>query len=199
VRLTALVEMRSSHRLALLGLFLLTAPYACPGGPRELDRYPPASESPYVLPYEAGTARWCVQGNNGRVSHNGGGEFAYDFAMPSGTRITAAREGVVVAVRDDSDRIASGDSRDNNYVRIRHADETVGSYLHLQQGGALVEVGQRVRQGEAIARAGWTGRAALPHVHVHVRRDGTQIPISFRDVPGDGIPRTFGRYRAGGR
>jgi len=190
--------LRLSHKLALVGLLLLTGPYACPGGPRGLDRYPQPEGSPYVLPYEASAAHLCVQGNNGRASHHDGGEFAYDFSMRTGTLITAAREGVVVAVRDDSDRIASGDSRDNNFVRVRHADGTVASYLHLRQGGALVEVGQRVAQREGIARSGWTGRAALPHVHFHVRDGQGQIPISFQDVAGDGVPRTLQLYRAGG-
>jgi murein DD-endopeptidase MepM/ murein hydrolase activator NlpD len=180
---------------ALLALSLV----GCPYGPRELDRYPASETSPYLLPYATGTRSLCVQGNNGVVSHNGGGEFAYDFLMPTGTSIHAAREGVVIAVRDDSDRIASGDAKDNNYVRVRHSDGTVGSYLHLEEGGALVKVGQTVRQGEVLARSGWTGRAALPHLHFHVRSRGRQIPITFRDVKGDrGVPRTLKRYRAGG-
>lgn len=185
--------------LSGLGVLLAVSLVGCPYGPRGLDRYPAFETSPYLLPYAKGTSSLCVQGNNGVVSHNGNGEFAYDFFMPTGTPVHAARAGVVIAVRDDSDRIATGDAKDNNYVRVRHADGSEGSYLHLVHKGALVKVGQKVAQGEVLARSGWTGRAALPHLHFHVRVGGKQVPISFRDVSSDrGVPRTLKSYTAGG-
>ncbi len=190
---------RRAAVLGGLGALIVLSLVGCPYGPRGLDRYPASETSPYLLPYAKGTRSLCVQGNNGMVSHNGGGEFAYDFFMPTGTSIHAARAGVVIAVRDDSDRVATGDAKDNNYVRVRHDDGSVGSYLHLVHQGALVKVGQKVAQGEVLARSGWTGRAALPHLHFHVRAQGRQVPITFRDVKGDrGVPRTLKRYKAGG-
>jgi len=184
---------------ALVALLVAGGLAGCPYGPRGLERYPPREQSPYLLPFQPGYRTLCVQGNNGMVSHNGDGEYAYDFLCAVGTPVAAARAGVVSAVREDSDRVASGDAADNNYVRVRHADGTEASYLHLVKDGALVEVGQAVEQGQAIARAGWTGRAALPHVHFHVRQGGRQIPVTFRDVPQQqGVPRTCFVYTAGG-
>jgi len=177
-----------------LGLPLLVV--ACPAGPRNLELYPDPARSPYRLPWKEGVSHVCIQGNNGSVSHHGPGEFAYDFLMPSGTEVLAARAGTVAGVKEDSDSV--GSAALNNYVRIRHADGTVASYLHLQQDGALVTVGQEVEQGEVIARSGWTGRAALPHLHFHVRRGEREIPVTFREVAsGMGVPRTFGVYSAG--
>lgn len=185
-------------RLLLAAGLSLALVAGCPGGPRDLERYPRPADSPYLLPWPKGHACLCVQGNNGQASHHDASEFSYDFLMPSGSPVLAARAGVVSAVKDDETRI--GSTRWNNYVRVRHEDGSEASYLHLQRGGALVKVGQAVGQGELIARSGWTGYAALPHLHFHVRQGGQQIPISFRDVPDDrGVPRTFGVYRAGGR
>ncbi len=190
------VTPRLRRRALLLSLAVLPLVAGCPFGPRDLDRYPAPGTSPYVLPWAEGMSHLCVQGNNGLASHHGSSAFSYDFLMPSGTAVLAARAGVVVAVKEDSDRVGRGEW--NNYVRIRHEDGSVASYLHLQQDGALVEVGQRVAQRELIARSGWTGYAALPHLHFHVRDGGRQVPVSFRDVPGDrGVPRSWGVYTAG--
>ena len=182
--------------LALLILAALPLIAGCPYGPRDLASYPPAERSPYVLPFLPGKARLCVQGNNGSISHNGSSEFSYDFYMPEGTPVTAARAGVVISVREDSNRLGRGF---NNVVRVEHEDGDVSSYVHLMPQGALVEVGQVVERGEVIARSGWTGYAALPHLHFHVSRGGRQVPIRFRDVAEDeGVPRTGFFYRAQG-
>ena len=37
----------------------------------------------------------CIQGNHGAVTHQGELCYAYDWAMPSGTAVLAARKGVV--------------------------------------------------------------------------------------------------------
>ena len=56
----------------------------------------------YALPYEEGTKHRLVQGYFGPFSHKE--RAALDFKMKRGTRITAAREGVVVRVKEDGDR-----------------------------------------------------------------------------------------------
>ncbi len=186
---------RTRRRALLLALAALPLIAGCPFGPRDLERYPAPSSSPYVLPWPVGVAHLCVQGNNGLASHHGFSEFSYDFLMPSGSPVLAARAGVVIAIKEDSNQVGRGGH--NNYVRVRHDDGTVGAYLHLQQDGALVEVGQRVEQRQLIARSGWTGYAALPHLHFHVSERGRQVPISFKDVAGDrGVPRSWGVYTA---
>ncbi|HVG41526.1 MAG TPA: M23 family metallopeptidase, partial [Chitinophagaceae bacterium] len=52
-----------------------------------------------------------------------------------------------------------------NYVIIRHNDGTQAYYGHLQFNGALVQVGDTITQGQAIAKSGSTGYSAFPHLH----------------------------------
>jgi murein DD-endopeptidase MepM/ murein hydrolase activator NlpD len=142
--------------------------------------------------------RLCVQGNRGIVSHRDDEEFAYDFAMPVGSEVRAARGGRVIRVEVSHD--GNGTDLPNNLIGVDHGDGTVGWYLHLMKGGALVKVGDQVRQGQAIARSGNVGRCMLPHLHFHVRPagGGPTMPISFRDVEADrGVPRMFHMYTSG--
>jgi hypothetical protein len=165
-------------------------------GPRDLALYPPARQSPYRLPWPAGARHLCPQGNRAVVSHRGFEEFAYDFAMPIGSDVCAARGGIVVKVEVTHD--GNGADLPNNMIVIRHEDGTWGFYLHLQQGGSYVEVGDKVEQGQRIGASGNVGLSLLPHLHFHVMdQNGTTLPITFADVEGDGIPRMFLCYTSG--
>jgi hypothetical protein len=141
----------------------------------------------YELPFAPGRKFKVTQGYNGKFSHTGANQYAIDWQMPEGTLVRAARGGVVVRVKDDSDRGGSSMDYDryNNYVLIRHEDGTLGHYCHLQKGGCLVKVGQNVATGEVIAHSGNTGFSSGPHLHfcVFMTRDGRErvsLPIRFR-------------------
>jgi murein DD-endopeptidase MepM/ murein hydrolase activator NlpD len=69
-----------------------------------------------------------------------------------------------------------------NYVRILHADGTMGLYAHLEEGGVLVQVGQHVRAGQEIGLSGNTGFTTGPHLHfaVQVNRGMRLESIPFR-------------------
>src|SRR4051812_45374875 len=54
----------------------------------------------YALPYEKGKSHILAQGYLSTLSHKG--EIALDFKMKKGTKVCAARDGVVVAIKDDS-------------------------------------------------------------------------------------------------
>jgi hypothetical protein len=166
-------------------------------GPRDLSRYPPPTTSPYRLPWTPGVTRLCVQGNRAVVSHRGWDELAYDFAMPVGSEVRAARAGVVVRVVVEHD--GHGLHSPNNFISVDHGDGTFGWYFHLQQGASLVVPGQRVRQGQRLAASGNVGLSMLPHVHFHVTdAAGDMLPVTFADVGADGgIPRMFKRYTSG--
>lgn len=102
--------------------------------------------------------------------HAGSDVNALDWAMPEGTPVLAARDGEVIASRGDSDS-GCGTGRcagAANYVYIRHDDGTVGQYLHLQHGGALVSAGDIVRAGDQIGLSGNTGFPTGPHLHFQV-------------------------------
>jgi len=124
----------------------------------------------YRLPFEKGRAYRVCQGYNGRLSHHGPNQYAVDFAMPEGTTVCAAREGVVVDLRETSNTGGPEvkHKRDSNYVSIVHADGTIGEYHHLQSDGVLVEIGQQVAAGQPIALSGNTGYSTFPHLHFGV-------------------------------
>lgn len=139
----------------------------------------------YALPYARGTSHTVVQGYNGDYSHQG--TFALDFDLPRGTPVTAARDGVVVAVEERYDDGKPNEAYRSkaNYVKVLHQDGTVAQYVHLERGGALVEVGQPVRQGQVLGTSGNSGYSAGPHLHFEVLRldrniNHKSIPVRFR-------------------
>ena len=166
-------------------------------GPHDLDRYPSAVSSPYRLPWNGGVTRLCIQGNRAIVSHRNWEEFAYDFAMPVGSDVCAARGGTVIKVEVEHD--GNGLHAENNYIEVDHGDGTIGCYLHLRRGGSYVKPGQRVQRGEAIGASGNVGMSRLPHLHFNVIDDEHRlVPVTFADVESDsGIPRMFKRYVSG--
>jgi murein DD-endopeptidase MepM/ murein hydrolase activator NlpD len=158
----------------------------------------------YALPYAPGKAYKISQGFRGKYSHFGCDEFAIDWKMPIGTPIHAARGGVVVGAKDDSN-VGGPDKKydwDANYILIRHDDGTLGHYVHLQYGGNKVKVGQRVRTGDFIGFSGNTGHSTGPHLHFAVfkARDGKNretIPVKFRTSDANAIVVREGKsYRA---
>ncbi|HPG10710.1 MAG TPA: M23 family metallopeptidase [Chitinophagaceae bacterium] len=142
----------------------------------------------YSLPFEKGKKYRLVQGYFGPFSHKE--RAALDFAMKRGTKVCAARNGVVVRVKEDGDR--GGMNRKyrpyGNNIVIEHADGTRAGYWHLQFNGALVNVGDTVQQGQVIGLSGKTGYAAMPHLHLLVwRYDNNrweQIATRFRTQKG---------------
>jgi murein DD-endopeptidase MepM/ murein hydrolase activator NlpD len=123
----------------------------------------------YSLPYEKGKSFLLVQAYQSKfLSHRG--EIALDFKMKKGTKICAARSGIVVAVREDS-KVGGINPKylsEGNHVIIKHDDGTYANYWHLKYNGALVNVGDTVKQGDVIGLAGKTGYALFPHLHFEV-------------------------------
>lgn len=154
------------------------------GDPRLLP-----TQSRYPLPWLGGPFR-LTQGPNGTYSHfTPRGRHAVDVAMPIGTPIIAARDGVVVSLENRQSGRAGNPS--GNFVRILHDDGTMGVYLHLQQGSVRVREGQRVTRGQPIARSGNTGNSTGPHLHFVIQRNVgmalESIPFAFTQ-PVDRLP-----------
>lgn len=138
----------------------------------------------YNLPYPSGSSYMLTQGNNTDYSHSGPiAKYAYDFAMPEGSFVSAARSGVVGFVLDHFE--IGGNNKNlkdkSNRVLVCHNDGTVAVYAHLQHKGALVEIGDRVFVGQVIGLSGNTGYTTSPHLHFTVLSGDESIPIKFRN------------------
>ncbi|HQZ31006.1 MAG TPA: peptidoglycan DD-metalloendopeptidase family protein [Arenimonas sp.] len=107
---------------------------------------------------------WPLQG---RISGRFGNQRVYngspgsphsgmDIAAPSGTPVLAPAAGVVTLVAPDF--YLTGGT-----LLIDHGHGISSNFLHLSR--IDVKVGDRVEQGQPIARVGATGRATGPHLH----------------------------------
>lgn len=166
-------------------------------------RFGDPEASPYLLPFAPGSGYtmfqgYCIENS----SHEN--QLAYDFLMPIGTEVTAARAGTVIDVKED---VAEGSSsRFFNYVAVRHSDGTIAFYAHLTTDGVLVELWETVEAGRVIALSGATGRThegGLLHFGVYGGepvREGWDVPVNFRNAEGPldsrGGLRTGSFYRA---
>lgn len=99
--------------------------------------------------------------------HYGKLRYAIDFAMPEGTPIIAARDGVVIDIKKNS-RIGGNNPQlvnEANYITISHGDNEFSQYVHLKYAGVLVKKGQKVSKGQIIGLSGNTGYSTQPHLH----------------------------------
>ena len=162
---------------------------AMPGDPLAHPR-----DVAYRLPLRQKGTR-IDQGYGGRFSHTDPqNRYAVDFAADQGTPVVAARDGVVMQVERDFDKAGLNLEKYGgraNFVRILHDDGTMAVYAHLQEGGVLVHVGQRVRVGQQIGLSGNTGFTTGPHLHfvVQVNRGMRlqSIPVRIVDAAGDAL------------
>lgn len=93
-----------------------------------------------------------------------------DIAAFAGTDIFAVLDGTVTESGFDSAR--------GNYLLVDHGDGLETLYAQCQE--LCVEAGDRVEQGQVIAKVGSTGRSTGPHLHFEVRRDGeVQDPLEW--------------------
>jgi murein DD-endopeptidase MepM/ murein hydrolase activator NlpD len=153
----------------------------------------------YTLPFEEGNSHLIVQGYFGIFSHKE--RAALDFKMKRGTKILAVRDGVVTRVKEDGSK--GGWNRkyrsEGNNIIIQHTDNSRSGYWHLQKDGALVKVGDTVRQGQVIGLSGKTGYAAIPHLHFIVWRNDKggwqQVATRFKTSKGIKYLRPWRAYK----
>lgn len=105
-----------------------------------------------------------------RVAHNG-----VDYACPVGTPVHSVADGVVSRRGWDS-------KGGGNFIWIRHANGFESGYLHLSK--FEVKQGERVRQGQLIARSGNTGSSTGPHLDYRLKKDGKFVdPLRNTSAP----------------
>lgn len=121
-----------------------------------------ASTGSFIWPLSGTiTSRFGYRNIFGSTSFHSG----LDIAAPYGTQISAADGGTVT--------FAGWRGSYGQTVIITHDDGTVTYYAHCSS--LLVNAGDKVYQGQAIARVGMTGTATGYHCHFEVRVNGKSV------------------------
>ena len=113
--------------------------------------------------------RWPVKG---RViagfgpKTNGGQNDGINLAVPEGTPVKAADDGVVAYAGNELKGYG-------NLVLIRHANGFVSAYAHASE--LLVKRGDTIKRGQVIANAGQTGNVTSPQLHFEIRKGSTPV------------------------
>ncbi len=116
--------------------------------------------------------RWPVRGRviNAFGSKNAGkANDGIDIAVPEGTPVKAAENGVVIYAGD-------GLKEFGNTVLVRHEDGLVTVYGHASE--IKVSRGEKVKRGQEIARSGMSGSADMPKLHFEVRKNSAPVDPS---------------------
>lgn len=156
--------------------------------------------SPYRAPFAVGRQFTVTQAAPDALTHrDASSRNAVDIAMPVGTAVHAAREGLVINVarshfRGGLDVAALSEA---NFVQVLHDDGTYAIYAHLQMDTVRVRPGQRVARGEYVANSGNTGFTSGPHLHFAVLRNtglsSESLPVSFAGPGGVSVTPQRGR------
>ena len=146
---------------------------------------------PYRAPFALAQRFQVTQAPPDAVTHvDPSSRNAVDIAMPVGTAVYAAREGVVinVAARHFRTGLNLQSMDEANFVQILHNDGTYAIYAHLQLDTVRVKIGQRVARGEYIADSGNTGFSSGPHLHFVVLHNAglrsESVPVAFAGAGG---------------
>ncbi|MBC7937704.1 MAG: M23 family metallopeptidase [Rhizobacter sp.] len=143
-------------------------------------RVKPDSSYIYALPFSPKSKFLLIQAYNSKMSH--AGELSLDFKMKQGSKICAARDGMVESIKEDSDKggLKSEFMNDGNHIVIRHSDGSMAMYWHLKKEGVIVKQGDNVLKGQHIGYSGNTGYTAFPHLHFQVQdANGRDIATRF--------------------
>ena len=103
--------------------------------------------------------------------------------MEAGVAVIAAAPGTVKAVRDGMEdayftpeRAEALRGREcGNGLVIDHGQGWETQYCHLKEGSIRVTAGDVIARGDALGQIGMSGRAAFPHLHLSLRKDGAHI------------------------
>jgi murein DD-endopeptidase MepM/ murein hydrolase activator NlpD len=120
-------------------------------------------------PMSGNSFRWPVKGRviaQFGARPDGGHNDGIDLAVPQGTSVQAAENGVVAYAGNELKGYG-------NLVLIRHANNWVSAYAHNAE--ILVKRGEKVRRGQVVAKAGATGAVSQPLVHFELRKGSRPV------------------------
>lgn len=138
---------------------------------------PEAAESP-VKTADATNAlpsfRWPARGRvvtNYGAKTNGKQNDGINIAVPEGTPVKAAEDGVVAYSGNELKGYG-------NLILVRHANGYVTAYAHASE--LMVKRGDSIKRGQIIAKSGQTGEVSSPQLHFEIRKGSTAVdPTQF--------------------
>jgi murein DD-endopeptidase MepM/ murein hydrolase activator NlpD len=122
--------------------------------------------------------RWPVRGriiNNFGARVSGSPNDGIDLAVPEGTQVRAADDGVVAYAGNELKGYG-------NLVLVRHSNGFVTAYANGSE--LLVKRNDQVHKGQVILKSGQTGNATSPQLHFEIRKNSAPVdPMQF--LPAD--------------
>ena len=116
----------------------------------------------------APTFRWPLRG---RVIGGFPKSDGIDLAVPEGTAVHAAEDGVVAYAGNELKGYG-------NLILIRHANGFVTAYAHASE--IIVKRNDQVRRGQVIAKSGQTGSVSSPPLHFEIRKGSSPVdPMQY--------------------
>jgi murein DD-endopeptidase MepM/ murein hydrolase activator NlpD len=116
----------------------------------------------------APTFKWPLRG---RVISGFPKSDGLDLAVPEGTAVHAADDGVVAYAGSELKGYG-------NLILIRHANGFVTAYAHASE--LIVKRNDQVRRGQVIAKSGQTGSVSSPQLHFEIRKGSTPVdPMQY--------------------
>ena len=129
-----------------------------------------ASEATGALP----TFRWPVRGKvitSYGAKTNGKANDGINLAVPEGTPVKAAEDGVVAYSGNELKGYG-------NLVLVRHSNGYVTAYAHASE--LLVKRGDTIKRGQTIAKSGQSGEVGSPQLHFEIRKGSSPVdPLQF--------------------
>jgi murein DD-endopeptidase MepM/ murein hydrolase activator NlpD len=113
--------------------------------------------------------RWPVKGRiiaGFGPKPNGQQNDGINLAVPEGTPVKAAEDGVVAYAGNELKGYG-------NLVLIRHANGFVTAYAHASE--ILVKRGDHIKRGQVIAHAGESGNVSSPQLHFEIRKGSSPV------------------------
>jgi murein DD-endopeptidase MepM/ murein hydrolase activator NlpD len=115
------------------------------------------------------TFRWPAKGRiiaGFGPKTNGQQNDGINLALPEGTPVRAAEDGVVAYAGNELKGYG-------NLVLVRHNNGYVTAYAHAKE--LLVKRGDPIKRGQVIARSGQTGNVDAPQLHFEIRKGPTPL------------------------
>jgi murein DD-endopeptidase MepM/ murein hydrolase activator NlpD len=139
---------------------------------------PVAAEAAAIKPGEATgalpTFRWPVRGKvitSYGAKTNGKANDGINLAVPEGTPVKAAEDGVVAYSGNELKGYG-------NLVLVRHSNGYVTAYAHASE--LLVKRGDTIKRGQVIAKSGQSGEVGSPQLHFEIRKGSSPVdPLQF--------------------